>query len=99
MKILKKPQLMKCETSVSIEPLCGLTTSASACIWQCRSDFPSLSSSGTWGVKNSPAKWASGGTANRQKMASSRSADFSISPSVPNGQSKGRKDASSKHSG
>ncbi|KAM0937907.1 putative GYF domain-containing protein [Dioscorea sansibarensis] len=63
-----------------------------------QSDFPSLSSSGSWGVKSSPAKWASGGTANRQKMASSRSADFSVSPSVSNGQSKGRKDASSKHS-
>ncbi|KAJ0981917.1 hypothetical protein J5N97_010172 [Dioscorea zingiberensis] len=63
-----------------------------------QSDFPSLASSSSWGVKNSPAKLAPGKPANRQKTGSNRSADYSLSPSLPNGQLKGRKDASTKNS-
>ncbi|KAK3231592.1 hypothetical protein Dsin_003473 [Dipteronia sinensis] len=65
-----------------------------------QSDFPLLSSQGSWGTKNTPVKAAPSGSLSRQKSLVGRSADRMLSSSPASAQStlKGRKDASTKHS-
>lgn len=71
------------------------------CLFACRSDFPELRTQGSRGSKTTPVKGALGGSLNRQKSIGGKPADYSLSSSASaiQSSSKGKKNASTKHSG
>jgi hypothetical protein len=70
-------------------------------VFENRSDFPQLASQGSWGSKNVPLKGNSLGLLTRQKSASGKPTERSISSSPASSQSalKLKKDVMTKQSG
>lgn len=56
----------------------------------CRSDFPQLANQGSWGKNNTPSKGTNGGGSLNKQKSIGASTHSSL---------KGKKDASTKHSG